>query len=1301
MKKFLALFFLFSIFYSYCISAVMIGKPLFNIEIGEPSYEYKSVKGINSYILADTRIHTVLKNEYPEYYNLQEYKTKQRFYRVHLPITLTPNFGNLPETVNLSYSFSFNSIYKTRIGKSTSIKKTPINFPFKWEKIPISAGGKTEWFLTSEWMVKSDKDIWNSGKSLVENSLGKLKIVNQPGENDHWSTPLVNLYFPFSITYWSEQNGFNGQWADENFPEFVYREVKGNEVFDSCNVQIFTSNSNSPSCGTLAVKDLNKLFNKLKSEWKNPYKDKYIYTNLWKISSWAAQYKKIVEPKLKSAFLSRICLEFPNDSDAGELLLKQLAINKDSEKAGRVYVRCKKKWAKWSEHWFKIYLSSVKDEPTRRALLMSFLREYPDSGFALNKLSYSLIKAKRIGPAKRLTDKWESIEPSNIYVYAAQADIERLKDNENKLRLAYSQAIKYALPTKTNNSFQGSGYNFYVRGCNLLKAGDTEKALRYFRKTLIATNSAACYLRMGDTYLKIGLTASAIKSYKKALSLSPDNPGALSGIIRSYKKVNGSHSEKTYQKKLVNVISPLVREEISKKNWTNAVALAKYILDIYPESQFMQEIYIRSLIHLGLFDKASERLYKATGNNKFTVQINALWAELATAIYRDKSVLILSKNRISWLKLAIDAWKKVSKSSPKYSVPYLEQALLNSEMGNYSKAYLALKKCYKKKPSPELAVWIAGICIQLADENHNTTLPDDSSKTFAAEAMDFYNKANESADTKFFSPEVGIGLFRAAKHESKSGADYTTYLRKTLRAFPASPDARAAQIKNFTDADATAPALWVPYTNVLESLRPSNYDIMTCLEQIYALRRIDTGKVLTQKALNEIFWADILFADVNNKREITSNPKIYTIESKAGFRFILKKRIFVQPVGSYEWFSLRSKYSAADLKTGKTLWWQKRQLISHAYKKLKNAFNSVDNKTGEVAICHAAVRRDYGYEYMFGETKPSTVYYRELQRIYFLPVAAAPKRHSRGYYSSSAKILESRGIVIPSTLHLISGITFPCKSSGGSFFAPFYRRYYFPENITERLLPDFLQDFLPKISGSNIFSRVKVNDFSLPANSDFKIVWSKKTPRENNSSCELDSEKIIIHQSAEKKSSSWKGTGFIPLISKSEIPRIDSFFNRALTGHIQGINISTAHLKAENPPVISFVFTPSPAYKSYMDWNDENISLEITWRDSSNAVLRVFTKNYRIKEGLLPNNSGIKIGEKNIITPVNLEIKINKSKINIIACSSGMTTNVKSVITGRYKLSEFAWRSGVYFSIQTKACNFPTDYEIKDFYFSD
>jgi len=1248
----------------------MVGKPLFNIKIGEPSYEYKSVKGINSYILADTRIHTVFKKEYPEYYNLQEFKAKQRFYRVHLPITLTPNFGNLPKTVDLSYSFFFNSIYKERTGKSTSIKRTPISFPFKWEKVPISAGGITEWFLTSEWMVESDKEIWNNSELLIEDSSGNLKIVKQPGKNDRWSTPLVDLYFPFSITYWSDRSGFDNRWTDTIFPEFIYREVKGNEVFDSCNVQVFASNSDSPSCGTLDVKDLSKLFNRLKNKWKNPYENKYVYTNLWKTSSWAAKYKKIVEPKLKAAFLSRICLEFPNDSDAAELLLKQLAINEDSEKAGRIYVRCKKKWPKWSEYWFKIYLSSVKDEPTRRALLMSFLREYPYSGFALNKLSYSLIKDERIGPAKHLTDKWESIEPSNIYVYSAQAEIAKLEDNEDKLQLAYSQAIRFTLPAKTNISFNSSGYNLYVRGYNLLKAGDTGKALRYFRKALTITNSVACYLRIGDTYLKIGLTASAIKSYKKALSLSPDHPGALSGIIRSYKKVKDSHSEKTYQKRLVNIISPLAREVISKKDWTNAVGLAKYVLDVYPDSQFMQETYIRSLIHLGLFDKASENLYKATWNRKFDIHINALWGELATAIYRDKSVLVLSKNKISWLKLAIEAWKKTSKLSPKYSVPYLEQALLNSEMGNNYQAYLALKKCYKKKPSPELAVWIANVCLQEADKNPGISLPNNSSKTFAAEAMHYYNKANELVATKFFSPETAAGLYRAAKYESKSGADYNAYLRKALRVFPASPELRATQIKAYADAGALAPALWAPYTNTFENLRSSNYDILSCLEKVYKLRKINDIEIQKKEALNKIFWSKVFYDNISNKREIQGHPKMYTIENQSGFHFVLKKHIFIQPGGAYEWFAFRSKYTSGDLKTGKTLWWQKHLLFADAY-------------------C-----RDHGYSHTSNDDDPASVYSSELRRVFYLPATARTKLHSQGYYSSPAKQLKKLGIK-----DKISHILPPCNSSGISAFPPKVRRYYFSKNVVEKLLPVYLQDFLPMSDKNKEFSQVKVNNFSLPTDQDFKIIWYEKTPRQKKSSCEFSDTEFIIHQTSEKLSPLWKGTGIIPLISKNEIPRVDNFFDKTLINKIEGINIATANLHSGNPPVLSFTFTPSPAYQSYKNWNDESLVLEIEWQDSSNAVLRIYVKSYQRKDGLLYNNPGVKIGEKKIITPVDIDVKIDSSKINVIAEFGGTTNSTRTIISKIHKLSEFAWQRGVYFSIQTKACNNPIDYKIKDFSF--
>ena len=1296
--KYIYTFFFF--IFSCCTFASMIGKSLFNVELGEPSYEYKSTKGINTYILADTKDRTVLKREYPEYYNLRDFKTKQRFYRVHIPVILTPNFGSLPKTVNISYSFTFESIYRKRENNLKTTVKKIINTPFKWKRVPVSVGVKTEWILTSDWMVESDKEIWDNCKVLVEDSFGKLKIANQASKSDHWSQPLVNLYFPFFIASWSEQKGFEGRWLDETFPEFIYREVSGNEKFKSCSVQVFSSDSDSPSCGTLDTKDLSKLFVDLQKNWKNPYKDKYVYTNLWKNSAWAVKLRKIADPKLKAAVLSRICLEHPNDSDAAELLLKQLSINNDSEKAGRVYVKCKKKWPQWSEYWFEIYLSSVKNEPTRRALLMSSLRDNPKSGFALKKLTLSLIKDKRTGPAKRLANTWESIEPSNIFVYSAQVEIAKLNENEENLRKAYSQAIRFALPTKTNVILNGVGYDSYVKGCNLLEAGKVETALRYFRKTLTVTNSTACYLRIGDAYLKAKLASPAIQSFKKALELSPDNPGALAGIARTYIRHAKSSSAKIYQKRLEKIISPIIKKEITKKNWTNAIALTKYILDVYPDSQVMLQSYIRSLIHLGLYDQASEELYKISDNKQYATRINMIWAELITAIYCDKSVLVLSKNKINWLKLAVEAWEKVSKLSPGITVSYLEQALLELEMGNNYRAYINLKKCYKKNPSPELAVWIADICLQSAFENPDKILPDNSSKTFAAEAMLFYNKANEAADTKFFSPGTGIGLYRSAKIESKSGADYNAYLRKALRLFPASPELRAVQIKAYATAGAIAPALWEPYTNTFESLRSSNHEILKCLEKIYKLRKIGDFEILKKEALNKIFWNNIFYNNINNKIEVQNPAKIYSIGNQAGFRFVLKKHIFIQPAGAYEWFAFRSKYTSGDLKSGRTLWWKKHLLLADAYKKLKLAFSSTQNKTGEIAVCHAAVSRDYGYSFILDESDSASVYNNELRRIYYLPASSRAKLRSQNYYNSPAFRLGQLDINVPATSVLISNILPPCESSGILAYPPEVSRYYFSEAVTENFLPDYLQDFLMLPNKNIEFTCVKVNDFSLPVDTDFKILRTEKSPRQKKSSCEFSDEGLKIHQSPENDSSLWKGTVVIPLMSKNEIPRMDSFFNKSIKGQIRDINIATTKLKSDNPPAFSFVFTPSPAYRSYKNWNDESTTIEIEWKNSSNAVMRLFVKSYQREKGLLYNNPGVKIGEKNIITPVDIEIEINKSKINVWATPVNATNSTKTIST-IHKLSEFAWLRGIYFSIQTKACSSPIDYKIKTFYFGE
>ena len=382
------------------------------------------------------------------------------------------------------------------------------------------------------------------------------------------------------------------------------------------------------------------------------------------------------------------------------------------------------------------------------------------------------------------------------------------------------------------------------------------------------------------------------------------------------------------------------------------------------------------------------------------------------------------------------------------------------------------------------------------------------------------------------------------------------------------------------------------------------------------------------------------------------------------------------------------------------MWWKKHLLLADAYKKLRLAFSSVQNKTGEIAVCHAAVRRDYSYSYILDESDPASVYNNELRRIYYLPASSKAKLHSQNYYNSPAIRLGRLDVDVPPTSDLISNIKPPCESSGILAYPPEVRRYYFSENVTEKLLPDYLQDFLTEPNKNIEFTCVKVNDFSLPVDTDFKILWTEKSPRQKNSSCEFSDEGLVIHQTPEKDSLLWKGTGIIPLISKNEIPRLDSFFNRSVKGQIRDVNIATAKLKSDNPPAFSFVFTPSPAYQSYKNWNDESITIEIEWKDSSNAVMRLFVKSYQREKGLLYNNPGVKIEEEEIITPVDIEIEINKSKINLLTYPNG-TTNSTKTISVIHKLSEFAWLRGLYFSIQPKACTSPVDYKIKTFYFGE
>ena len=453
-------------------------------------------------------------------------------------------------------------------------------------------------------------------------------------------------------------------------------------------------------------------------------------------------------------------------------------------------------------------------------------------------------------------------------------------------------------------------------------------------------------------------------------------------------------------------------------------------------------------------------------------------------------------------------------------------------------------------------------------------------------------------------------------------------------------------------------------------------------------------------ALNDLFWSTIFFKNTHSKNEITSPQKVYTIKSQSGFRFVLKKHIFVQPGGAYEWFAFRSKYTSGDLKSGKTLWWQKRKLYSDAYTKIKIAYNSAENRTGAVVICHAAVKRDLCRSFMLSENSPASAYNNELRRIYFLAVSSPPRFHSRGFYNSEAKRLGRLKIDVPNIFNQIVKNPLPPRSSGSSALPPAVRHFYLPETVLQNLLPDFLQDILPTKNIESMQPLEKANYISMPDDNKEIILWREKGPRQRDSSCNFTDEGMIIHQIPEKDSdSSWKGNGIYPLTRNHQIPYLNSFFDKPLTGEIQDISIGTANLDPEFPPVFSFIFSPSPAAASYMKWNDECLTLELTWINTSNAVLKVFVKSYQLEDGLLYDNPGIKIGEENIITPIDIHIKIGSRKVDIFSKSNNEINSMEKIISSVHDLSKFAWRKGVYFGVQTKACPSPVDYKVKDFHF--
>jgi|GEM_PF-2596221 len=1282
MYKLFLIFFL--IFRSAGLLAANSAEP-FSITVGSPQIEYSASSFPYTFASLDIKDRQTAGAALPEYHNLQTYHSDHKFFRVNLTLTITPRSGGVPEIISILYSFSYNSeIYElTEEGKIHNKKK--IDFPLKLEEIPIKKTGITKWTITSPWMVKSPREYWDPYKGgFVRSDSGRYELVREAKKFHAFFEPISKFYFPFDISYWSEKYS-EKKWPEILFPSFTVRKVEGNETYSGCKFQVFTGGLSDPATGNIGLPTLHSFVNQVTNDWENPYENKNVYSNNWEKKEWAAKYRKIVAQDLKTAFLARICLADPNDSDAADLLLQNLAEKKDNEKARQVYLRCKLTWPKFSEYWFNIYYKSLQNEVTKRAAVMAFRRDHPDSGFALGTLVRMLIDSGRLSAANSLHNIWKEKEPSNIFVYAAEAQLAKSQNNTQKEKQALSKIIQLSGDkSKINISSKAASrcYQLYLAALNLIKSKKYNTALINLRTAINAnTNFVPAYVAMGETYADLKVFGLAKKQFEAAFALDPENPAVLAGLIRY------STPKAKYQKKLWTVLKPEINIQKNKGNWTNALNIAQFAYPLLEGSNplliDLVVSYAESLIELKLYENASVILYDISQKNPDNPKLNYLWGEFSEKIHNDPNFLLLENRPFDWKENAVKAYNKVIKDAPKTKEAYSRLAILYVQHGELSKAFKFLEKLYRIAPSGELALWIADICFLKSLKNSKEIVPGSSSKTYLETARDFYKKAS----LKGPSPAANLGLIRTEKLLKK---DPAPSIRQSLKSFPGSPELRAEKIRLHVETETAAPILWAPYTNMLEELQPYHYDSLLTFNSLFKQRNLKTNEYdsLIKLAFSILKMDAIYFSDITSQLEYQQPPEVYTLEKRLGFYFKLKKQLFLKPVQAYPWYAIRSKYKKNDLRTGKTKWWKRRKLIMSAYKYLKAAAEINQKAKHYINL----LEQEFDRSFMLSASSCPSAYNSVLATCFY----TEPTKRERRRYSTFSLFSDkdSREKDMPSSYQeLVNSIHTPAIIRDRWALPPSFRELYLPPFALQKIFKlDYKNKFSP-VWDYYSFINSRVDFIDCPINSTNFYQWKKNISQHSIMNLKVSEAGFSVSQteSGGHITSSWFGVGGALLTQDRTFPNFSSFLENTFSGAVQNLTLSGAKIDKKHPPEFSLVFSTAPMDCPVEEWYDEALVLQLSWPNHTNPVLRVFAKVFNEEEGMAPGLPGIKLGEISSPAFTNIYFELSKDRIKAGVNFGGGKSGYLNL---KHKLSPFAWSHGFYLNVQFKACENPVSYSL-------
>lgn len=1264
-------------------SIVAAAEEPLQVTVREPRREYSRTVLPLTCALADSRPRRVGANQtYPYYYNIRSFSSVQRVYRVHVPIEIQAR-GGLKPRARILYAFRFSSWKDARGEPEPRARSIPDFTRWRWADVVLQPG-KHEWHVTSEWMIEADKSLWTGGDDLlVRTRDGTIKIAKRVQKDEQSLGRVIDTFFPYVIHYWATQQGIDGEWLEEEFPQLIVREVRGDEVYDGLWFMIFPEDETLPAVGNMSEELTDRFLAHVIKTWENPYPPLAHVTNRWMERAWMTNVMQLADPGVRVAYLWRQLRSDPTDIDAADLLLLNAIVRGDSEQVARAYALCRTLFPGWKEYWFRQYWSSITDAETKRALLIAFHREEPGSVFALQTLVDMYTNEARYRSARRLLSAWLALQPSNVHAHAALLRLARKEQRPRDAQLAQATIIRLVNPGDcVVTGFYGRGsvaYEQYLRGQNCERAGDTEHALAALRRS--THNDPGYYpalLRSAHLNHQRGVATAAHTGYRAVLAVCSNHPAALRGLACLYQEAGQTRSAQRAQEQLWQALQPVIAREYERQNWTNVANLARYVLDALPSHRAAQLLYAEATTRLGLYDDASATLSSLGTPALNDVDVIRAWARLCRAIDDDPHVLLLHGEPMRWRARAAEAWTAVLQQRPRDPQALYMRALMAVEDGAMQAALRDAEALYQNTRWPAAAAWYAELCLRYGRASRGATLPGLRRKLCVDEAADIARRildghafvaaqpALSLVRWPLATPEAYAVLAEAQYWKDPEKNEASVAVRGGVQRFPAAPVLRALSVSRMLLPQGAPLRLWAPYTNLLDYAAWYDWRVNAALISMYEENALpyEAAYAHLKAALQLLQWRRTLYEDISNREEVLRPLRYYEMISDNGWRFELRRHAFLAPAPAYAWYAIRSRYSESDLKNGATRWWQQQQLAREARGHLRSVYSvQQQNTTWTARVPHvwlAGVRISDATQC---DMRPvETLYMQQLRSCFYRDVQ--PLRERTESFDVRMRLADSADWPAFGAQPLVWGEAAP----------EVVRRLLAPPTLALRALPaaDAAETPMLRAAGWRLVPRMSWN---WPAANPAALVRSTMDYGGINATQDANGLRIVQGLSA-LPTSHWQGVCITPCFAGSAVPLLPSPFDAALSGAVSEVVLTEPERQTAK---LSVVLSPFPMLYAMQRSLQEALMLEWTLGSSTTMQARVIVRTPGRENGMPLDKSGIVLAEATLPAGSSLWWRVNGRW-----CEMGVTGH-NALLRAEHGLTRGAWEAGAVVNLHAPA----------------